>query len=85
MSDLSKTQMFTAEKTARNNANFALMKVYAALKEKGYEPASQIVGYIMSGDPSYITSHNNARAELCKIERNELLEEIVNFYLENNA
>ena len=51
-----------------------IMDVYQALKEKGYNPISQFVGYIMSGDPTYITSHNNARALICKIERDELLD-----------
>ena len=52
-----------------------------ALKDKGYEPTSQIVGYILSGDPTYITSHNSARALICKIERDELLEEMVKGYI----
>ncbi len=56
-------------------------KVYNALKEKGYNPISQIVGYILSGDPTYITGHNNARSIIRKLERDELLEEIVKEYL----
>lgn len=56
-------------------------KVYAALKEKGYNPVNQIVGYIISGDPTYITSHEGARALVTKIERDELLEELVKSYL----
>ena len=52
------------------------------LKDKGYEPVSQIIGYIVSGDPTYITSHNNARALICKIERDELLEEMIKKYLD---
>ena len=55
--------------------------VYNALKEKGYNPISQIVGYILSGDPTYITGHNNARSIIRKLERDELLEEIVKEYL----
>ena len=55
--------------------------VYMALKEKGYNPITQIVGYILSGDPTYITSHNNARALIGKLERDELLEEMVREYL----
>lgn len=55
--------------------------VYAALKEKGYNPINQIVGYLLSGDPAYITSHQNARVLIRKLERDELLEELVGSYL----
>jgi uncharacterized protein (UPF0297 family) len=55
--------------------------VYSALKEKGYNPITQIVGYILSGDPTYITSHKNARAIIGKLERDELLEEMVREFL----
>lgn len=55
--------------------------VYGALKEKGYNPINQIVGYLLSGDPAYITSHNNARVLIRKLERDELLEEVVSTYL----
>ena len=58
-----------------------LVAVYDALKEKGYNPINQIVGYILSGDPAYITSHNNARALIRKVERDELVEELVRTYL----
>ena len=57
--------------------------VYAALKEKGYNPLNQMVGYILSGDPTYITTHNNARSLICKIDRDELMQELVQFYLDN--
>lgn len=56
-------------------------KVYAALKEKGYNPVNQMVGYIISGDPTYITSHEGARALITQIQRDDLLEEIVKNYL----
>ncbi|MBQ3054316.1 MAG: IreB family regulatory phosphoprotein [Clostridia bacterium] len=56
-------------------------KVYAALKEKGYNPVNQIVGYIISGDPTYITSHEGARSLITQIQRDDLLEEIVKNYL----
>lgn len=59
-----------------------LRKVYAALKEKGYSPIDQIVGYLLSGDPTYITSHNGARNLIRRLERDELLEEVVRAYLE---
>ena len=58
-------------------------RVYEALAEKGYDPVNQIVGYIMSGDPTYITSHNNARGIIAKAERDELIEEAVRFYIDN--
>ena len=58
-----------------------LDKVYEALSEKGYNPVSQLVGYIMSGDPTYITSHMNARSLIMKVERDELLEEVLNYYI----
>ena len=59
-----------------------LKEVYAALKEKGYNPINQIVGYILSGDPTYITSHHNARNLIRQIERDELLEKMVKEYIE---
>ena len=61
-----------------------LKMVYQALSEKGYNPVNQIVGYIMSGDPTYITSHNNARSLIMKVERDELVEEVLKTYIENN-
>ena len=60
-----------------------LMDVYEALAEKGYHPVNQIVGYIMSGDPTYITSHNGARNKIRKLERDEILEELVTYYLKH--
>jgi uncharacterized protein (UPF0297 family) len=59
----------------------ALLQVEAALKEKGYNPVVQIVGYLLSGDPAYITSHRNARAIIRQLERDEILEELVRHYL----
>ena len=56
-----------------------------ALSEKGYNPVNQIVGYIMSGDPTYITSHNNARSLIMKVERDELVEEVLRAYIKNNS
>ena len=75
------TMMFRVEKDNTNQAREILLKVYEALKEKGYNPISQIVGYILSGDPTYITNHKNARSIIRKIERDELLEELVRAYL----
>ena len=59
-----------------------LEQVYVALTEKGYNPVNQIVGYIMSGDPTYITSHKNARSLIMKVERDELLEEMMALYID---
>ena len=62
-----------------------LSTVYEALTEKGYNPVNQIVGYIMSGDPTYITSHNNARSLIMKVERDELVEELLIQYIRSNG
>jgi len=59
-----------------------LTTVYQALEEKGYNPINQLVGYLLSGDPAYVTSHNDARSMIRKLERDELLEELVRSYLE---
>ena len=62
-----------------------LLKVHDALMEKGYNPINQIVGYILSGDPSYITSYNGARSLVRKLERDEILEELVTFYVNHKG
>ena len=62
-----------------------LTSVYRSLSEKGYNPINQIVGYIMSGDPTYITSHKNARSLIMKVERDELVEELLRAYVENKS
>lgn len=64
-----------------NKARKVLVTVYQALKEKGYNPLNQLVGYLLSGDPAYITSHQNARSLIRQVERDELLEEMVGTYL----
>lgn len=81
MDNFDNTMMFKAQ-GEDVPAREVLQKVYAALQEKGYDPINQLVGYLMSGDPVYITSHNQARAYIRKLERYELLEELVRFYLE---
>lgn len=58
-----------------------LLAVYGAMREKGYDPVNQIVGYLLSGDPTYITSHNNARYLISRIERDDLIEELVRYYV----
>jgi len=75
------TIMFDVDKQKAQAIDEIMKSVQKALIEKGYNPINQIVGYIMSGDPTYITSHNDARALIQKIERDELLEELVKRYL----
>ena len=72
--DLQKTMMFSMDKEHSETPKEILLKVYEALREKGYDPVHQIVGYLISGDPTYITSHQNARALIRRVERDELLE-----------
>lgn len=72
------------KKVYDNEVNQVIAEVYEALKEKGYNPVNQIVGYILSGDPTYITGYKNARITISKVERDELLEEMINYYLNNN-
>ena len=78
------TQIIYKKDDADIDVKEVLSKVYNALKEKGYNPVNQIVGYIMSGDPSYITSNNSARSIIVKVERDELLEELVESYIDKN-
>ncbi len=66
-----------------NEVKEIIKSVLSALNEKGYNPVSQLIGYILSGDPTYITSHNNARSIIMQVERDELLEEILRYYLED--
>ena len=67
-----------------HTANEILMTVYHAMAEKGYDPVNQIVGYLLSGDPTYITSYNNARYLIRRLERDELIEELVRTYVDVN-
>lgn len=83
--NLSQTQKIsTIGKEARKSARDILLEVSDALIDKGYDPVIQIVGYILSGDPTYITAHRNARSLIGRLERDELLDEVIKFYLENN-
>ncbi len=84
MGDMRDTQFITLQENTANAASAAqvLAQVYIALTEKGYNPVNQIVGYIMSGDPTYITSHKNARSIIMKVERDELLEELMEVYID---
>ncbi len=78
------TMRFKLENSVSINAHDILMSVYAALKQKGYDPINQIVGYLISGDPTYITSYNNARYLIRQLERDELIEELVRSYVIDN-
>lgn len=82
--NLNETVQFSVENEKANEAKEIIFNVFNSLKEKGYNPVNQIVGYILSGDPTYITSYNNARSKIRKLERDELLEELVKSYLEYN-
>ena len=74
-----KTTRFTSSRSELTPRE-VLLTVYSAMKEKGYDPVNQIVGYLLSGDPTYITSYKNARYLILRVERDELLEELVRFY-----
>ena len=77
------TQYFKEVQEPKIEVGQVLEHVYKALSEKGYNPVNQIVGYIMTGDPTYITSHNNARVMIMKVERDELIEEALHYYINN--
>ena len=81
MQDKNQTQFFKVEKEPEIQVKDVLEIVYRSLSEKGYNPLNQIVGYIMSGDPTYITSHKNARNLIMRVERDELVEELLNQYI----
>lgn len=85
MQDKSNTQYFKVDIERQIKVDEVLRLVYSALREKGYNPVNQIVGYIMSGDPTYITSHKNARSLIMKVERDELVEELLRNYIKTNV
>lgn len=82
MQETSHTQYFKVQKEPELIVREILDSVYLALTEKGYNPVNQIVGYIMSGDPTYITCHKSARSLIMKVERDEILEELLKNYIE---
>lgn len=84
MKDLESTQFFNVDIEPETGVKVVLSAVYEAMTEKGYNPVNQIVGYIMSGDPTYITSHKNARSLIMKVDRDELVEEMLKEYIKNN-
>ena len=75
------TVKFTVPSDDKENMRRILRSVFDALKEKGYNPVNQIVGYLLTEDPTYITNYNNARSMICKLDRDELLQELVQNYL----
>lgn len=83
MNNMDNTVKFNVGKENFNEAREIIFKVYNALEEKGYNSINQMVGYILSGDPTYITSHNNARSLIRRLERDELLEELIKNYVKS--
>lgn len=85
MAEINNTQFFNFVTESEVSVKKVLESVYDAMEEKGYNPVSQIVGYIMSGDPTYITSYNGARSMIMKVERDELVEELLREYIRNES
>ena len=81
--NLHDTQFFQTVQENKMDVSQVLELVYNALSEKGYNPVNQIVGYVMSGDPTYITSHKNARSLIMKVERDDILELLLSYYIKN--
>ena len=80
-----KTMKFKRRADDINEAEYIIERVFLALKEKGYNPVNQIVGYLLSGDPAYITSYKEARTMIRSIDRDEILEELLSDYMDNRA
>ena len=85
MANLSNTQYFKVKTEPEVQVKEVLDVGYTAMEEKGYNPVNQIVGYIMSGDPTYITSYKGARSMIMKVERDELVEELLKEYIKNRS
>ncbi len=81
MAEFEETRFFKVVPDKENATRDIILKVYVALREKGHNPVSQIAGYLLSGDPTYITSHNNARSLVRKVERDDILEELIKSYV----
>ena len=84
MQDLGNTQFFKVDVETASSVEVILQTVFEVMKEKGYNPVNQIVGFIMSGDPTYITSYKNARSLIMKVERDEIVEELLKNYISSN-
>ena len=83
MAQTSSTMLFNSEDLKRANLKQLLNEVSDALNDRGYSPVNQIAGYLISNDPAYISSHNNARSKIQQVERYEIIEELVRYYLES--
>ena len=84
MQEINNTQYFKVQKDQVYEVRDIIAEIYEALTEKGYNPVNQIVGYVMSGDPTYITSHNGARSLIRKVERDEIIELLLEDYIDHN-
>ena len=84
MEEMNKTQYFKVQKEQEIEVKDVIASIYQALTEKGYNPVNQIVGYVMSGDPTYITSHKGARSLIRRVERDEIIELLLEDYIKNN-
>ena len=83
--NMNSTIKFTVPNDDKDNMRQVLRNVFDALNEKGYNPINQIVGYLLTEDPTYITNYNNARSMICKLERDELMQVLVRYYLFDKA
>ena len=81
MNNIEKTMQFSLGDDREQEIRYIVLTVYNALKEKGYNPINQMVGYILSEDPTYITTHKGARSLICKLDRDELLQSLLKYYL----
>ncbi|MDD7463917.1 MAG: IreB family regulatory phosphoprotein [Anaerococcus sp.] len=79
--NFNETMLFNPQEEEEKNIREILTKVYKALEEKGYKPANQLVGYLMSGDPTYITGHNDARKLIRQVDRDTIIEELIRYYI----
>ncbi|MBI5975856.1 IreB family regulatory phosphoprotein [Staphylococcus canis] len=84
MSKFDKTMKFNSEEVTKENVESVLNNVYSTLNERGYNAENQIVGYLLSGDPAYIPRHNEARNQIRHIDRDEIMKELVMFYLKHH-
>ena len=84
MQEINNTQYFNVQKDMDFEVKDVIARIYEALTEKGYNPVNQIVGYVMSGDPNYITSHKGARSLIMRVERDEIIEVLLEDYIQNN-
>lgn len=81
MNNFDKTMRFNIEEVPKDDVKSVLTNVYRTLEERGYNPVNQIVGYLLSGDPAYIPRHNEARNQIRRIDRDDIMEELVSNYL----